>query len=230
MGIERLAATLVPVRRGSQARRSGAGARARACSGRSIHGAFRAPALLALLFAGACGEPDTREVREPASRLPLRIEADSGRTIALAVPSPEQARAWLQRVSRTAPARVTPPVTLDLPPPQAPPETLPVEPGTPEELVIDEGLKPPILRRPALLRLPAERGRVLLVDLDVRVNETGEVSDARWAGESTDSSAVRAALDCARVMRFHPALQRGRPVAVWCRQRFEFGRGGVRAL
>jgi len=24
-------------------------------------------------------------------------------------------------------------------------------------------------------------------------------------------------------MRFYPALRGGRPVAVWCRQRFEFG-------
>ena len=29
-------------------------------------------------------------------------------------------------------------------------------------------------------------------------------------------------------MRFYPALRDGRPVAVWCRQRFKFGRDGAR--
>jgi hypothetical protein len=140
------------------------------------------------------------------------------------------ARAWLRRVSLVAPARLAPPPALDVPLPEAPPEAPPEGPGSPDELLIDEGLKPPILMRPARLNLPEESGRVRWVDLDVRVDESGAVSDARWAGESADTSAVRAAIECARGMRFHPALQRGRPVAVWCRQRFEFGRGSVRAL
>jgi hypothetical protein len=49
------------------------------------------------------------------------------------------------------------------------------------------------------------------------------VSDALWAEGSQDSTVVEAALACARGMRFYPALRSGRPIAVWCRQRFEFG-------
>ncbi|MEO5617056.1 MAG: hypothetical protein ABIS67_04745 [Candidatus Eisenbacteria bacterium] len=183
--------------------------------------------LLAAVLSGACGKPQARVVPEPATPLPLRIEADTGRTHALAVPSPEQARAWFGGASRMAPARVTPPLNLELPRAQAPPEAPPVEWGAPESLVRDEGLRPPVPMGPAVLRLPPPRGRTMRVDLDVRVDETGAVSDALWAGGSTDSIAVRAATECALAMRFHPALQSGRAVAVWCRQRFEFGGGGV---
>jgi TonB family protein len=59
------------------------------------------------------------------------------------------------------------------------------------------------------------------VDVDVRVAEDGSVSDARWAGGG-DSALAAAAIRCALDMRFFPALQAGRPVAVWCRQRFDF--------
>ncbi len=48
------------------------------------------------------------------------------------------------------------------------------------------------------------------------------MSDAVWSGGSADSALVRSATDAALALRFHPALQAGRPVAVWCRQRFDF--------
>src|SRR6266545_850269 len=47
-------------------------------------------------------------------------------------------------------------------------------------------------------------------------------ADAGWAGGSEDPARVAAATACARAMRFYPALRAGRPVAVWCRQRFDF--------
>ena len=62
------------------------------------------------------------------------------------------------------------------------------------------------------------------VGLDVRVDEEGAVSHAEWAGGSRDTALVTSAIECALAMRFFPALRAGRPVAVWCRQRFEFGR------
>ena len=61
------------------------------------------------------------------------------------------------------------------------------------------------------------------VELDVRVDESGEVTDALWAEGSADPALVAAATACALGMRFYPALQSGRPIAVWCRQRFDFG-------
>jgi len=115
-----------------------------------------------------------------------------------------------------------PPAAIEAPLPAAsagipPPETLP-----PPALEIDPGLKPPILRAPARLHLPAAPPRAEPVELDVRVSETGEVTDARWAGGSANPARVAAATACARAMRFYPALKAGRPVAVWCRQRFDF--------
>jgi outer membrane biosynthesis protein TonB len=56
----------------------------------------------------------------------------------------------------------------------------------------------------------------------VRVSEAGEVTEARWAGGSRDSALTAAATACARSMVFRPALLGGRPVTVWCRQRFDF--------
>ena len=48
------------------------------------------------------------------------------------------------------------------------------------------------------------------------------VADVRWAGGDADSALVLAAERCAEAMEFYPALLAGRPVEVWCRQRFEF--------
>jgi hypothetical protein len=59
--------------------------------------------------------------------------------------------------------------------------------------------------------------------LDVRVDEAGLVSDALWAGGSNDPVLVQAATECALKMTFYAAIQAGKPVPVWCRQRFDFG-------
>jgi hypothetical protein len=66
------------------------------------------------------------------------------------------------------------------------------------------------------------------VDLDVRVDESGRVSEALLARANGDPAGievglVEAARRCALGMRFYPALQGGRAVPVWCRQRFDFG-------
>lgn len=197
-----------------------------------------APALvagfaLALAFGlTACG-PGGAPRRPAAIPVPLAVLADSGGASRLAVPSPERARAWLSRVSRGAPTAVRPSPpgsqALAAPPPEAPPESPPVESAAPA-LAMDEGLKAPIPRGTATLRLGASRGRSAWVDLDVRIDEAGEVSDAVPVEGTADPVAVAAAVECALAMRFHPALQAGRPVAVWCRQRFAFGRHGARAV
>jgi TonB family protein len=129
-----------------------------------------------------------------------------------------EVRAWVAEVS---PVR-----------PEAPQVPLPPEPAMPEPelpappvLVMDDDLKPPIARRPALLVLPEPARRVRgprVVELDVRIDESGAVSDAEWAGGSTDSALVASAVQGALGMSFFPAEQRGRPVAVWVRQRFDF--------
>lgn len=156
--------------------------------------------------------------------LPVRVLADTGRTERLVVEPPPAARLWVARV-RPAPPRGLGPAL-----PDAPADSfIPV--GEPPALEIDDGLKPPIPRAPAVLIVPDDWRRrqprsAESVDLEVRVDETGAVSEARWVGGSRDSSLIRAATDCARGMRFYPALRAGRPVAVWCRHRFEFdGRG-----
>jgi TonB family protein len=174
-------------------------------------------ALLVGLLAAGCGRKGEPE-RGPVA-LPVEVLADTGhirrlpraRFAGAAAPG---AAVWMTRVSpRRAPLEVPVPTprseTLAVPPPSA-------------ALVVDENLKPPILRAGAALRVP--RGARGVVELDVRVAEDGSVSDALWAGGSSDSTLIESAVAAALAMRFYPALQGDRPVAVWCRQRFDFMR------
>ena len=161
-----------------------------------------------------CGR-DTRQQASPAA-LDVEVWSDTSRSVPLRVEPPRAVRVWVRSVSPSRPAAIEAPLpsaNAGIPPP----ESLP-----PPALEIDSGLKPPILREPARLILPAASPRAEPVELDVRVSETGEVTEARWAGGSPNPARVAAATACARAMRFYPALKGGRPVAVWCRQRFDF--------
>jgi hypothetical protein len=166
---------------------------------------------------GGCG--DTRPAADRPYALPVDVFADTGRGGTLRVPAPGDApggaSVWLARVS---PAR---PASLPLPPVEVEIETLATAFPAPPALAVDPGLKPPLPRARTPLAIPARAHG--FVELDVRVDERGGVSAALWAGGARDSSLVRAATDCALGMRFYPALREGRPVAVWCRQRFDFG-------
>jgi len=182
-----------------------------------------------LVLASGCERKAGGPVHAPAVRLPIEVLADTGRRQSLPVPPPAAARAWLERVQkdrppRVPPAEVAPAPPLDVPPPEARPDAPPVTSEPLDVLVVDEDLHPPIPIGVAPLHVPSGRGS-LGIDLDVRIDEDGAVSDAVWAGGSADPAAVAAVTACALAMRFHPAVQRGKPVAVWCRQHFEFGRG-----
>ena len=170
---------------------------------------------LVLLIGAGCG--NSRPAADRPYPLPVDVYADTGRATPLRVAAPAappaSASVWLARVS---PARAALP-----PPPDVADETLAVVMPPPPALAVDEGLKPPLPRARTPLAVPARaRG---FVELDVRVDQEGRVSDALWAGGSEEPPLVRAATDCALGMRFYPALRAGRPVAVWCRQRFDFG-------
>jgi hypothetical protein len=190
--------------------------------GRRIHAGRAALALLAVIaWLAGCGRgPGDRAARSGTSRpraLAVRVFSDTGRTEALAIGrAPYPARVWLARVSRS-------PGVGAMPLPEAAPDTLPPEPR-PASLIVDDALKPPIQRGTSDLTLPPGiRGGARFVELDVRVDPFGRVGDVRWAGGDADSALVRAATRCAEAMTFYPALLRGEPVEVWCRQRFEFG-------
>jgi TonB-like protein len=166
--------------------------------------------------------------RELPRAIPVSVLADSGGSAPLRVTLPSATGAlsapgsgpgrpagvWLDRVTPVShPAQ--PPL------PEAAPDTSP-PPPTPAGLEASDRLQPPIPRAVGVLRVPRGRrgGRV---ELDVLVDQRGQVVEARWAGGDSDSARVRAATECAEAMTFYPALLRGRPVEVWCRQRFEFG-------
>jgi outer membrane biosynthesis protein TonB len=182
---------------------------------------------LILLLAPSCGSngrtPAGAEGRAPASTV------DAASDSALGAPRPmrdfralggEPARVTLVRV---APARAA----LEPPLPAAeapPPEALEAReaPAAAGALAGDDELRAPITRtRAAIDRARARRG---WVDLDVRVDENGDVSDAMFADGEADSATIVAAIDAALAMRFYPAVRGGRPVAVWCRQRFDLRR------
>jgi hypothetical protein len=174
----------------------------------------RAVAAIVIVVSASCGRSEPKS-GSPAS-LPVDVFADTGRSQRLAISAPRpRATVWLARVSPSPPSPLEPP--LPVPSPESV-ESLP----DPPRLEIDEGLKPPLLRHSGTLRVPrgTRRGSV---ELDVRVTEEGEVSDAMWAGGTRDSLLTAAAISCALEMRFFPALLAGRPIAVWCRQRFDFG-------
>ena len=190
-------------------------------------GVIRACLALAFLLAAGCSRgpaPAASRSAEPAVAVALAVHvyADTGRGGRLEV-RPPAARGWLASV---APTRAFPTAT---PPPEALPDSLPPPDETPPGLEVDPGLKPPVLRAPGTLALPPGwQGPRTSVELDVRVDESGRVSDALPALAGGDSAVidvglVEAARRCALGMRFYPALQGGRPVPVWCRQRFDFG-------
>ena len=190
-------------------------------------GVIRACLPLALLLAGGCAPSPEPAASRPPSRpvavpLAVNVYADTGRGGHLEV-RPPAARVWLANVTPArmpAPAPALPEALLD---------SLPLPEEAPPGLEVDPGLKPPILRAPGTLALPPGwHGPRTSVDLDVRVDESGRVSDALPALASGDSVVIEAGLveaarRCALGMRFYPALQAGRPVPVWCRQRFDFG-------
>jgi hypothetical protein len=167
------------------------------------------------LAATGCG----RE-RPPAAATPVPVDvlADTSASIPLAA----RPRASV----RAAPTPVRPARALGTGPelPEAVPDT--ALPEAPIPAASDERLKPPILRTAARLKLPANlvrewRSRAFWVELDLRIDGAGRVTDAVWAGGSADTALIRAARDCAMAMGFYPALRAGLPVAVWSRQRLE---------
>jgi hypothetical protein len=174
-------------------------------------------ALMSLLPpAMGCARRPRPPVRRQALPLAVQVYADTGRTGRLEV-RPPAARVWVARVTPTRASLRQLPA-----PPEAAPESLPPFDGATDALEVDAGLKPPLLRTPVRLLLPPGRTAATWVDLDVRVDETGAVSEALWMAGSEDTSLVEAARRCALSMRFYPALRAGRAVAVWCRQRFDF--------
>ena len=188
----------------------------------------RAKAVLAailILAIPGCGQ-ERRPRSEGPTALAVNVMADTGRSERLHIErppaeAPTPPKVWLAKVSPSRPDPLDP----ALPVPS--PDLIEVAPDPPR-LEVDQDLKPPILRRTGNLIPPI--GKKGSVELDVRIDEDGDVSDALWAGGSNDSLLVDAAVSCALEMRFYPALQGSRPIAVWCRQRFDFGesRGGRR--
>jgi len=173
------------------------------------------PAALAAILLAGCGR--SSPPKPSATALEVQVFSDTARSMPLHVEPPPTARVWLRGV---AIARSS---AIEAPLPSAEPGAVPADTSAPPALAIDPELKPPILRSAARLILPSSRGRgAEAVELDVQVSDAGDVTDARWAAGSADTALVAAATACARAMTFHPALLGGRPVSVWCRQRFEF--------
>lgn len=185
-----------------------------------VHWSAAALVMAGAVLASGCG----RERRAAPQSLPLAVApgADTGVMTRLEIRPPLKARAWLARVSPERP--VPPAVTL----PAAEPDTVSAELVAPPALEIEPGLLPPVLREAAPLRLPpgGRPQRFESVELDVRVDEHGVVTDV-IADQGADPRLVEAASACAKAMRFYPARRGGEPVAVWCRQRFDFGPGAA---
>lgn len=178
------------------------------------------------LSAALAGCGPGERARVDGSLRPATAATEAASDTALGAPRPMRdfdtlgvtpARMTMVRVApaREALAVPLPAVESALPEPHA-------SPPAAGELAFDDELRAPIVRAGAPLdRAKARRG---WVELDVRVDENGEVSDAMFAEGDADSATVEAAIEAALAMRFYPAVRAGRPVAVWCRQRFDLRR------
>jgi len=158
-----------------------------------------------------------RRTPPAAAGLAVDVRADTALGGRLAAPPPP-ARVWLRRVTPARAPGALPPL------PAAPPESLAFLDDPAPAPDVEAGLVPPLLRGAGTLALPPGwSGPPASVELDVRVDESGRVSDALRAAGSRDTALVEAARRCALGMRFYPAQRAGRAVAVWCRQRFDLG-------
>jgi TonB family protein len=173
--------------------------------------------VLAVLVAG-CGRPPGAPRAESLPRtLPLDLLADRAPDVSLT-----PARRASAPAARLVLLRIAPERERAAPPPEASPAEPPVAAAEPERLPSDDRLRPPVPRASTLLRLAGARGR--WVELDVRVDESGAVSDVEIAGGDADSALVNAAIAATRATRWYPARRAGRAVAVWSRQRLEVAR------
>ncbi len=190
------------------------------------------PALLLTLLPAGCARRERAAGSAAADSATVRAMAwDRAEHLVMPLAPAGAGRVTLQAVAEVraalaplalAPVRVEPaPPALELALPAAEPAPVP-EPATaaaagPEALA----LKPPIPR--GAPRMPSG-GRGGRVTLDVRVDESGEVSDVELVETDADSATVRAATEAAFATHYHPALLGARRVAVWTRQQYDVRR------
>ena len=172
--------------------------------------------LAVALLAVGCSRKQPGAHPEPVP-LEVHVLADTANRHRLAVtPPPLRARVWLTRV---APAPAAPEASL---PDAAPDSTIPEQGHAPIEA--GEALTPPVLIGRGTLVPPAHAAGLrgpTVVELEVHVAESGRVLEATWVGGTSDQAWIEAAVRCAIGMRFVPARLHGRPVPVWCRERFD---------
>jgi hypothetical protein len=173
--------------------------------------------LLSGVLSAACARHDA-----PAAAGSPRPDTATAQAIARDRPEPlvfplAPAGAGQVTVRSVAPARAT----LDLPPAAAevalPPSGSDAAAPDPASRV----LKPPIPRGEPLTVHDRRGGSVTL---DVRVDETGAVSDVALVEADADSLTVLAVTNAALSQRYYPALLGDRHVAVWTRQVFDLAR------
>lgn len=188
--------------------------------------------LLCCCSAAACARRERgAPASAPDSAVARAIAADRAERLVMPLAPAGAGRVTLQGVAE-ARADLPAPAAIELAPPAgewlAPPADPAPVPEAPErtESEAHDGtiaqLKPPI---PRGLPVVPEGGRGGQVTLDVRVDETGEVTDVERVEGDADSATVAAATSAAFATRYHPALLGQRRVAVWTRQAFVVRRG-----
>ncbi len=189
--------------------------------------------LLLMLLLTCCARRETAaQAAPPDSAAARAIAQDRAERLVLPLAPAGAGRVTLQAVAEArsalapltlAPAPIEPaPTALDPALPAGEPASLP-EPAAGAAAEPDAlALKPPIAR--GAPRLPSG-GRGGRVTLDVRVDESGDVSDVELVESDTDSATVHAATEAAFATRYHPAQLGTRRVAVWTRQQYDVRRG-----
>lgn len=173
--------------------------------------------MLAISLASCGRAPEPGRARDVSVEVPVSVLADSGEGGGL----PPARFARTGSVARSALVRIAPDrdgIRAPLPEPEP---SVPPADSRADAPVEDDRLRPPIPRGPLALRLP--RARPGRVELDVRVDEHGEVTEVVPVAGDADAATIAAAVEAARRVRWYPATRRGQPVAVWCRQHVDTG-------
>lgn len=174
----------------------------------------------------AAAEPTPGNPTETADATPDRNDdgARSGASSASGEPTaprrPPEAAEGTETASQT-PAQQQPEVRPPDRPAAEPPtrSTRPITPPEPAQVTPPEIVRQPQARYPEIAR---RMGRQATVLLRVLVDETGQVAEVERIGKRVGSGFDEAAIQAARLARYRPGTEDGKPKAMWTTLRIEF--------
>jgi len=173
----------------------------------------------------AAAEPTPGNPTETADATPDRNDDGARSGASSASPEPTTPRRPPEEAEGTETASQTPAQQPEVRPPDRPAaepptrSTRPITPPEPAQVTPPEIVRQPQARYPEIAR---RMGRQATVLLRVLVDETGEVAEVERIGKRVGSGFDEAAIQAARLARYRPGTEDGKPKAMWTTLRIEF--------